>query len=279
MLRAGVVIAVLLGGSAPRIETVPSTPVRGTLFRVVVRDVEGTEPPRGTVAGEALHFVREGAIWTALSAAPIDSTRSVTARIIVGRDTLARSIPLARGTYASEQLRVAPQFTTPPDSALQARVDDESRRSAAVSRAAHATPPLWRGAFLAPRPGRITSAFGRARVFNGAIASRHMGTDWAGAVGAPVKAANRGVVRIVDRFYYGGNVIYIDHGAGLVTAYLHLSESAVAVGDTVERGQVIGRVGATGRVTGPHLHLIARYGSISVDPVSLLRVTATRRDP
>jgi murein DD-endopeptidase MepM/ murein hydrolase activator NlpD len=119
----------------------------------------------------------------------------------------------------------------------------------------------------------VTSGFGRGRVFNGTVTSRHMGTDFAGAVGAPVRAANRGVVRIVDRFYLGGNVVYIDHGAGLVTAYLHLSQADVAVGDTVQRGQIIGRVGATGRVTGPHLHLIARYGQITVDPLTLLRVT------
>ncbi len=96
-----------------------------------------------------------------------------------------------------------------------------------------------------------------------------MGTDFAGAVGTPVAASNRGVVRIVDAFYLGGNVIYIDHGAGIVTAYLHLSKQLVAVGDTVQRGQTIGQVGASGRVTGPHLHFIARYGQITVDPASL----------
>ena len=101
-----------------------------------------------------------------------------------------------------------------------------------------------------------------------------MGTDYAGAVGAPIRAANRGVVRLVDRFFLGGNVVYIDHGEGLVTAYLHLSKHRVAEGDTVQRGQVVGEVGATGRVTGPHLHWIARYGAVTVDPQSLLRATS-----
>jgi len=99
-----------------------------------------------------------------------------------------------------------------------------------------------------------------------------MGTDFAGAPGAPVRAANRGVVRIVDAFYYGGNVVYVDHGGGLTSAYLHLSRQLVAEGDTVTRGQVIGRVGATGRVTGPHLHLIVRYGRVTVDPMSLFAI-------
>jgi murein DD-endopeptidase MepM/ murein hydrolase activator NlpD len=99
-----------------------------------------------------------------------------------------------------------------------------------------------------------------------------MGTDFAGATGAPVRATNRGVVRIVDAFFYGGKVVYLDHGAGVSSAYLHLSQQLVAAGDTVRRGQVIGRVGATGRVTGPHLHFIVRYGSVTVDPLSLLAV-------
>jgi murein DD-endopeptidase MepM/ murein hydrolase activator NlpD len=87
-----------------------------------------------------------------------------------------------------------------------------------------------------------------------------------------VHAPARGVVALVDEFFLGGGVIYIDHGAGLVTAYLHLSEQLVSEGDLVEPGQLIGRVGATGRVTGPHLHWIVRYGTITVDPLSLLEV-------
>jgi murein DD-endopeptidase MepM/ murein hydrolase activator NlpD len=85
-----------------------------------------------------------------------------------------------------------------------------------------------------------------------------------------VRAANRGVVALVDNFFLAGNVIYIDHGAGVVTAYFHLSKTLVAVGDTVKRGQEIGLVGNTGRVTGPHLHWAARYGAITVNPLDLV---------
>jgi murein DD-endopeptidase MepM/ murein hydrolase activator NlpD len=166
-------------------------------------------------------------------------------------------------------LRVAPAFGREPDSALAARIRRESERANAVAVASHETPRLWTAPFRHPRASRITSGFGRGREFNGTITSRHMGTDFAGATGAPVRAANRGVVRLVGSFYYGGNVIYVDHGEGLTSAYLHLSRQLVAEGDTVERGQVIGRVGATGRVTGPHLHLIIRYGRVTVDPLSL----------
>jgi murein DD-endopeptidase MepM/ murein hydrolase activator NlpD len=184
-------------------------------------------------------------------------------------DTLRLSIIPARGAYPVERLTVAPTFGKEPDSALAARIRQESDRANVVAVGSHDTPRLWTQPFRRPRPSRITSGFGRGREFNGTVTSRHMGTDFAGATGAPVRAANRGVVRIVGRFYYGGNVVYVDHGAGLTSAYLHLSRQLVAEGDTVERGQVIGRVGATGRVTGPHLHLIVRYGRVTVDPLSL----------
>jgi len=99
-----------------------------------------------------------------------------------------------------------------------------------------------------------------------------MGVDLAGATGAPVIASNRGVVVIVHNFYYAGNAIHIDHGNGLTTAYMHLSETLVAVGDTVERGEVIGKVGSTGRVTGPHLHWHTKYGLLTVNPLTLLNI-------
>jgi murein DD-endopeptidase MepM/ murein hydrolase activator NlpD len=108
------------------------------------------------------------------------------------------------------------------------------------------------------------------------VQSRHLGVDLAGTVGAPVRAANRGVVALVADFYLAGTAIYVDHGEGLVTGYFHLSESEVVVGDTVARGAIIGRVGATGRVTGPHLHWIARYGTVTVDPLSVVTATEGR---
>ncbi len=85
-----------------------------------------------------------------------------------------------------------------------------------------------------------------------------------------MRAANRGVVALVDRFFLAGNVVYIDHGGGVVTGYFHLTKALVSPGDTVARGQRIGLVGATGRVTGPHLHWSARYGGLTVNPLDLL---------
>ena len=298
VLTAGITAAAWCGeprselGGAPRlanacgdsatISWMPAAPREGALFRVRVVGAPVGSALSGEVAGEALHFAPVPGAREAVesfAAVPIDARDSLGVEVHcladARTDTLRARLPIAGGEYPVEKLRVAPAFGREPDSVLAARIRRESDRAAAVAVSSHDTPRLWTKPYVRPRASRITSGFGRGREFNGTITSRHMGTDFAGAVGAPVRAVNRGVVRIVGRFYYGGNVVYVDHGAGLTSAYLHLSRQLVAEGDTVERGQVIGRVGATGRVTGPHLHLIVRYGRVTVDPLSLFAIAGT----
>lgn len=281
-LVPGVIVAVGIAATADGVRATcvdadhwrwsPVTPISGSLFRVTARDavLHRGVVASALVAGEPLHFGATSDTSGALAAVPIDSAGGVTLQWTC-RDGQTGSvrIPTRAGSYPMERLRVAPKFSAPPDSALARRMRLEAERAAAVSRASHETPQLWTDRFTVPRATRITSGFGGGRTFNGTVTSRHMGTDYAGGVGAPVRATNRGVVRLVGSFHLGGNVIYIDHGRGVVSAYLHLSRQLVAEGDTVARGAVIGHVGATGRVTGPHLHFIARYGSITVDPASL----------
>lgn len=258
----------------------PEQPVAGTVIEIVARPLVGadsTAQVSARFAGEPLHFEWSAGGYRALAGIPIDSVGEVTLAVVASRGAVADSqlvrIPVGRGEYAMERLRVAPRFTQPPDSALAARMAREREKALAVSRRAHQTPRLWSEPFLRPRDTRITSDFGHGREFNGTVQSRHMGVDFAGAIGTPVRAANRGLVALVDEFHLAGRVVYLDHGAGLVTAYFHLSEQLVAPGDSVHRGQLIGRVGATGRVTGPHLHWIARYGAITVNPLTLLELT------
>lgn len=271
----------------PRIDVwwAPDFPVQGRLLEVFVEADSATalESVRGELAGQPLHFSETApGRFTALAAAPIDAVGElrlpVSATWTFGaRDSVTMALPVREGEYRHERLTVAPRFGTQPDSALQARIREESARARAVSERSHETPRLWDGEVVHPRPSRITSGFGHGREYNGEITGRHMGTDFAGAVGAPVNAPARGVVALVDAFFLGGNVIYIDHGEGLVTGYLHLSEQLVAEGDTVTAGQLIGRVGATGRVTGPHLHWIVRYGTVTVDPLSFLEIADPAR--
>jgi len=263
-------------GDSSAISLQPSAPTRGALFQVRVIGTPAGAHLTGVVAGEPLHFAADSGASISLAPVPIDGPDSleIVVRCTVDgtSDSITARIATTGGNYPIERLRVAPAFGRPPDSATAARIARESKRAVDVATQAHATPRLWQDPFAVPRESRITSGFGGGREFNGTITSRHMGTDFAGATGSPVRAANRGVVRIVAAFFYGGNVVYLDHGAGLTSAYLHLSEQLVAAGDTVQRGQTIGRVGATGRVTGPHLHFIVRYGSVTVDPLSLFAV-------
>lgn len=285
VFAAVLALATTAAAQGPRVNVrwEPDYPVQGRLFQVIVQADRPDQLSRlrGRFADEPLHFQRVGdSTFTALAATPIDAAGEMRMPVVAlwddgARDSVSMAVPVRPGSYRLERLTVAPRYGAPPDSATQARMRRESDRARAVSRASHGTPKLWEGPVWHPRDTRITSSYGSGREFNGRVTSRHMGTDFAGDVGAPVRAPARGVVALVDEFHLGGNVIYIDHGAGLVTAYLHLSEQLVAEGDTVDAGQLIGRVGATGRVTGPHLHWIVRYGWVTVDPVSLLDVAGS----
>ncbi len=261
-----------------RVTTQPAPLVRGTLAWIVIRGW-GTAPLHGEAAGEPLHLTvdSDGAL-RALIAAPFDAADSLPVTLVRAAETgtpetLRLALPVARGDYRSERLRVAAKYVA-PDSAAAARIQSELAQARAISRGSHDTPRAWSAPFRRPRPGRITSVFGTAREFNGVVSSRHMGTDFAGAVGKPVYASNAGVVALVGDFYLAGTVVYLDHGAGVVTGYFHLRRAEVTPGDLVQGGQLIGRVGRSGRVTGPHLHWIARYGAITVDPMSLIAASS-----
>ncbi len=230
---------------------------------------------RGTIADQPLHFRAEpDGCYRTLAPVPVGTPDTLVVGLRIegaGADLeqLSARIPVGRIRTGVLQLSVDPRFISPPDSELP-RIQTERELVGRVSRQSHQTPQLWTDSFLRPRSTRITANFGQRREFNGEFRSLHMGVDLAGATGTPVLASNRGVVVIVHNFYYAGNAIHIDHGDGLTTAYMHLSETSVAVGDTVARGDVIGRVGATGRVTGPHLHWHAKFGLVTVNPLTLL---------
>ena len=235
------------------------------------------------MSGELLHFSRSSSgTWRAIGPISVDAVGEVPATVIVERSsgaidtvvasvTLPKPIPPKPGARP-RALAVSPRFTQPLDAETQARIDRENAMARDVGRKAHDTAPMWTAPFIRPRAATVTSRFGSGRMFNGTLSSRHLGVDFRGATGAPVHAANRGVVALIGDFFLAGNVVYIDHGGGVVTAYFHLSKVLVAQGDTVSRGQEIGLVGATGRVTGPHLHWSARYGATTVNPLDLLSV-------
>lgn len=263
------------------VRTTPATPARGSVVWLKVEDDWSRNDQarltavEGEAAGEPLHFEPVERGFVALLGIPIEGGDTLPVVLRLSRqarvDSTLVGLVVRHPSYPRERLKVPPRMAQ-YDSATRARVELEQARAREVSRGSHETPRLWSVPLTLPRDSRITSAYGGAREFNGQVTSRHMGTDFAGAVGTPVGAAARGIVALVADFYLAGRAVYLDHGAGLVTGYFHLSQVDVAEGDTVAAGQRIGAVGRTGRVTGPHLHWIMRYGAISVDPMTLVEL-------
>ena len=130
----------------------------------------------------------------------------------------------------------------------------------------------WNGKFTAPANAAISDVFGSQRIFNGKAQSPHLGLDFRVPAGTPVDAMNDGTVLLARPLYFEGNFVVIDHGQGLLTLYLHLSDFKVKEGDSVKRGQEVGLSGGTGRATGPHLHVAVRWQGTYLDPARLLQL-------
>ncbi len=189
------------------------------------------------------------------------------------KDYISVPIMIAQGTYKTERLKVAPsRAKISPQN--RARIKRENKEAMKIYRTftkhTYISEP-----FLRPLDSKITSAFGTKRLFNGMLKSYHSGTDFRAATGTPIVASNRGRVVLVKNRFFAGNSVIIDHGQGIYTGYYHMSHFKVKVGDIVEKGQVIGLAGATGRVTGPHLHFAVHVGGVGVDPMQFLETVNT----
>lgn len=184
---------------------------------------------------------------------------------------LAEMITVAGRDYPTTELTVEPGYVelSPENAERAAR---ENRRVAAIY--ATLTPEmLWSEPFRTPVEGVAGGRnFGHRRVFNGQPRAPHGGADLRAATGTPILAANRGRVVLAEDLFFSGNAVFIDHGLGLYSVYLHLSRIDARPGALVERGEVIGLAGATGRVTGPHLHWGVRILDARVDPFTLLSI-------
>lgn len=183
-------------------------------------------------------------------------------------DTVSKEILVTSKEFPIERLRVEEKFVTPPAEVLERiRLEAELTRSIYAGRS-----PDWlgEGGFVLPTDGRVNPNFGRRRIFNDQPRSPHSGVDISSAHGTPVKASNSGRVVLARGLYYAGNTVVIDHGLGVFSIYLHFSRMLVEEGELVRKGESIGEVGATGRVTGPHLHWSVRIRGSRVDPLSWL---------
>ncbi len=179
-------------------------------------------------------------------------------------------VTVGRADYPVVALSVPRQFTE-PDAETLARISEEQAFKKEAFKLVTPT-KLWSGAFVAPVNSVITDEFGVQRRFNGRVQSVHQGLDLRAQTGTPVAAMNGGAVIVAREMFYEGGFVVIDHGWGLLTLYLHLSEIKVREGDSVAKSQIIGLSGGTGRTTAPHLHVGIRWQGIYVDPAVLLQM-------
>jgi murein DD-endopeptidase MepM/ murein hydrolase activator NlpD len=180
------------------------------------------------------------------------------------------SLVVAPKKFATRKLTVDESFVNPPAN-MQERISRESALLAEIWQ--RSTPAkLWNGPFVRPVPQEANSAFGTRSIFNGQPRSAHSGADFLSPAGTPIKSPNAGQVVLAEDLYYSGNTLIIDHGLGLYSLFAHLSVIDVRKGVAVATGDVVGKVGATGRVTGPHLHWMVRVGGARVDPLAVLEL-------
>jgi murein DD-endopeptidase MepM/ murein hydrolase activator NlpD len=231
----------------------------------------------GEWLGHKVLFFQNGdpSTWYALAGVDVEapagpSTLKITTYIKEKPADLSFPVPIHPAHYRTGAITVEPKFVEPgPEDRKLVEAAQKAKEKAFAETANH---PLWAGSFQAPVKAAATDSFGTRRTFNGKLASIHKGTDFRAATGTPVLAGNSGTVVLAQKLFYEGNCVMIDHGLGLMSISMHLSRIDVKPGQQVTRGQRLGLSGATGRVTGPHLHWAIRWQGIMLDPVKLLHL-------
>lgn len=193
-------------------------------------------------------------------------------------ETCTLQIPVRAGKFATEKLQVGKQFVEPSPEQIQ-RANEERDKLRAIFD--QITPEkLWDGDFRVPLDGVTTGGnFGKRRVLNGQAGSPHTGVDFPALTGTPIHAAQSGRVALAQELFFSGNTVVVDHGLGVYTFYGHLSEIDVKPGEELQSGQVLGKVGATGRVTGPHLHWGLTVERARVNPLQLVKLLGPAPEP
>lgn len=253
-------------------------PVQGALVLVEVRTRAPVTRLQATWAGEALHFWREAdGSWRALAGVDVElpaETHPLSLEATLSRSErqgCAAAVSVRDAGFTVEHLTVEERFVE-----LSARDRKRAREEARRLRKVFArvtADRLWQAPFQAPLEGVSASGnFGKKRVLNGRPRSPHTGEDFPAPKGTPVRVPQTGLVVLAEDLFFSGKTVVLDHGLGLFTWYGHLDALAVRKGQRVDPGTLLGSVGATGRVTGPHLHWAARVGKARVNPFDLLQL-------
>jgi murein DD-endopeptidase MepM/ murein hydrolase activator NlpD len=266
----------------PALSVVPDPVDRGSPARAVLRGVPAEAGPSGTFDGKPVFFFETAEGLTGIFGADI----------MIGLGARLLEVSWGGGSPGSLSAQVTVKdrdygtrsITVPRTQVELSREDQEraAREKVLTDKALATVSParLWRGEFLEPVDAAINSSFGRKTRMNGVLNPRpHAGADYRAPEGAPVRAPAAGVVILAGNHFFAGNSIYVDHGQGLVSMYFHLSEILVEEGQVLKKGEgPIGLVGATGRVTGAHLHYGIYLNGARIDPSVFRKLTATLRE-
>lgn len=254
----------------------PSRVVNGSPLLVEVTPPQPLKSLSGKWLGHDLFFSAEtsGHAWYGLAGVGVDEHPGKVALELHGitakGDAISfeRRVQIHKAKYQRIAVTVPAKYTAPSPADLEQINADKALKAQVLSRIGPERE--WSGNFAAPVKASVSDVFGTARTFNGQTQSVHQGLDYGVPQGTPVMAVNRGTVLLAQLLFFEGNCVVLDHGQGLLTIYMHLSKLEVKPGERVERGQQIGLSGGTGRATGPHLHLAARWQGVYVDPAALL---------
>jgi murein DD-endopeptidase MepM/ murein hydrolase activator NlpD len=185
---------------------------------------------------------------------------------------LSLPVTIHPARYRTTKLTLPPKFVEPGSEDLKEVEAAQKAKDKAFALAEKSDKPLWSGSFLAPVTALPTDSFGTRRLVNGKQSAIHKGTDFRAPTGTPVLAGNSGRVILAQKLYYEGNCVMVDHGQGLISISMHLSQIDIKPGQAVAKGERLGLSGATGRVTGPHLHWAIRWEGTMLDPAKLLKM-------
>lgn len=257
----------------------PNEVQQGSVMFFTVELEKAPKRVTGTLLGKELSFFHGAKpdVWYALGGVDMETApgsyelavRVVSANGRVSRTT--KKVEVASGEFKEGAIEVPQNFVTPDAASKRQIAADVPVKNRAF---AHLIAmPEWSGDFVKPVAAPSTPSFGMSRVFNEELSSQHRGTDFPIKEGAPVAASNAGTVVLARELFYEGNCVIIDHGQHFMTVYMHLSKIDVKVGDRVKKEQRLGLTGATGRVTGPHLHMGVRWNGAYLNPTKLIGLT------